>query len=257
MPFRNGVALFRRRRGRPGAAGLQGNFYPESASLAGDAVDANPSAHHLNQAFGDGETQTRAAVAPRGGGFRLSEAFKDACAGLLSQSDAGVADFDAQAGQDVQLHAAHLGELDGVREQVEQHLAQPARVSRKVGGHILLHEGEEVQVFAMGRVGNQVHGFLDQGSDIEVDGFEHQLAGVDLGEIEDIVDDREQRLATVSGHHTPETLGRELRKYRAPKDLPTMLYHIKPVFQAEVERECAALEGLNLHVLELRDHFVL
>lgn len=68
---------------------------------------------------------------------------------------------------------------------------------------------------------------------------------------------REQRLATVSGHHTPQTLDRELRKYRAPKDLPTMLYHIKPVFQAEVERECAALEGLNLHVLGLGDHFVL
>ncbi|WP_437784719.1 MBL fold metallo-hydrolase [Sorangium sp. So ce1097] len=69
--------------------------------------------------------------------------------------------------------------------------------------------------------------------------------------------DREQRLATVSGHHTPQTLAVELQKYRAPKDLPTMLYHIKPVFQNEVERECAALKGLNLEVLQLMDHFVL
>jgi 3',5'-cyclic-nucleotide phosphodiesterase len=68
---------------------------------------------------------------------------------------------------------------------------------------------------------------------------------------------REQRLATASGHHTPQTLGEELRKFRAPKDLPTMLYHIKPVFQSEVERECAALDGLNLHVLGLGDQFVL
>jgi len=68
---------------------------------------------------------------------------------------------------------------------------------------------------------------------------------------------REQRLATASGHHTPKTLAAELKKYRAPKDLPTMLYHIKPVFQAEVEKECAALKGVNLHVLQLRDHFVL
>lgn len=68
---------------------------------------------------------------------------------------------------------------------------------------------------------------------------------------------REQRLATVSGHHTPQTLGEELNKYRSPKDLPTMLYHIKPVFQAEVERECAALRDVNLHVLALGDHFVL
>ncbi len=68
---------------------------------------------------------------------------------------------------------------------------------------------------------------------------------------------REQKLATVSGHHTPRTLAADLKKYRAPKDLPTMLYHIKPVFQAEVERECAALRGLNLQVLRLQDHFVL
>lgn len=68
---------------------------------------------------------------------------------------------------------------------------------------------------------------------------------------------REQSLATVSGHHTPRTLEAELRKLRAPQDLPTLLYHIKPVFQSEVERECAALKGLNMHVLQLLDHFVL
>jgi 3',5'-cyclic-nucleotide phosphodiesterase len=68
---------------------------------------------------------------------------------------------------------------------------------------------------------------------------------------------RQQRLATVSGHHTPATLAKDLAKYRAPRDLPTLLYHIKPVFQAEVEQECAALPGLNLQVLQLGDQFVL
>ena len=68
---------------------------------------------------------------------------------------------------------------------------------------------------------------------------------------------REQRLADVSCHHTPQTLAKDLAKYRAPQDLPTLLYHIKPVFQAEVETECAALPGLNLQVLQLGDHFVL
>jgi 3',5'-cyclic-nucleotide phosphodiesterase len=68
---------------------------------------------------------------------------------------------------------------------------------------------------------------------------------------------REQRLATVSGHHTPQTLALDLKKYRAPADLATLLYHIKPVFQAEVERECAALPGLNLEVCQLGDQFVL
>lgn len=68
---------------------------------------------------------------------------------------------------------------------------------------------------------------------------------------------REQRLATASGHHTPRTLGIELRKHHRSKELPFILYHIKPVFQAEVEKECAKLRGLNLTIPNLGDHFLL
>jgi 3',5'-cyclic-nucleotide phosphodiesterase len=68
---------------------------------------------------------------------------------------------------------------------------------------------------------------------------------------------REQRLATVSGHHTPRTLVKDLKKFGKPQDLPTLLYHIKPVFQGEVEQECAKLKGVNLTVLGIGDHFVL
>lgn len=68
---------------------------------------------------------------------------------------------------------------------------------------------------------------------------------------------REQKLATVSGHHTPRTLAKDLAKYGKPKDLPTLLYHIKPVFQSEVEQECAKLKGVNLAVMGLGDQYVL
>jgi cAMP phosphodiesterase len=68
---------------------------------------------------------------------------------------------------------------------------------------------------------------------------------------------REQKLATDSGHHTPRTLIKDLKKYGKPQDLPTLLYHIKPVFQGEVEQECARLKGVNLTVTALGDQFVL
>jgi len=68
---------------------------------------------------------------------------------------------------------------------------------------------------------------------------------------------REQKLATVSGHHTPRTLHKDLKKFGKPKDLPTLLYHIKPVFQGEVEQECASLKGVNLSVMGIGDQFVL
>jgi 3',5'-cyclic-nucleotide phosphodiesterase len=66
---------------------------------------------------------------------------------------------------------------------------------------------------------------------------------------------REQQLASDSGHHTPKTLGKDLKKFGKPQDLPTLLYHIKPVFQGEVEQECARLKGVNLTVTALGDQF--
>jgi 3',5'-cyclic-nucleotide phosphodiesterase len=65
--------------------------------------------------------------------------------------------------------------------------------------------------------------------------------------------DELEGLARASGHHTPRTLAADLRKLTAPKDVPTLLYHIKPSFQARVERECARLKGLDLTVLALGD----
>ncbi len=68
---------------------------------------------------------------------------------------------------------------------------------------------------------------------------------------------REQRIATLSGHHTPQTLAVELKKLERHKDLPFLLYHIKPSFQQEVERECAKLKGCDLTVVNIGDQFVL
>ena len=68
---------------------------------------------------------------------------------------------------------------------------------------------------------------------------------------------REQKLATASGHHTPRTLALDLKKHNRAKELPFLLYHIKPVFQAEVEKECAKLKGLNLTIPNLGDNFLL
>ncbi|MBK6691147.1 MAG: 3',5'-cyclic-nucleotide phosphodiesterase [Myxococcales bacterium] len=67
----------------------------------------------------------------------------------------------------------------------------------------------------------------------------------------------EQRIATLSGHHTPQTLLTDLKKLHRHKELPFLLYHIKPSFQATVERECAKLKGCDLTIVNLGDQFVL
>jgi len=65
------------------------------------------------------------------------------------------------------------------------------------------------------------------------------------------------RLARDSGHHTPESLGRDMQKLIRRSELPTLLYHIKPSFQRTVERECARLKRLNLTICALGDQFIL
>jgi ribonuclease BN (tRNA processing enzyme) len=66
---------------------------------------------------------------------------------------------------------------------------------------------------------------------------------------------REDALARVSGHYTPRTLGEDLQKLGRGRDLPTLLYHIKPFYQREVEEECARLRGFSLEVPRLDDLF--
>ena len=69
--------------------------------------------------------------------------------------------------------------------------------------------------------------------------------------------DEHHRLAQVSGHHTPESLERELGKLHDHRDLPILLYHIKPVFEAVVEKELARIRDRNLEICRLGDQFIL
>lgn len=70
-------------------------------------------------------------------------------------------------------------------------------------------------------------------------------------------------LAKVSGHHTPESLALELGKLdrldgevaAIARELPILLYHIKPVFEHPVERELARITQRNLEISRLGARF--
>lgn len=51
---------------------------------------------------------------------------------------------------------------------------------------------------------------------------------------------REQRLATISGHHTPKTLKADLAKLGRGQRPPTFVFHMKPRFEEEIRAEIAA-----------------
>jgi len=64
-------------------------------------------------------------------------------------------------------------------------------------------------------------------------------------------------LALQSRHLTPRMLSDELGKLEHRRELPIMIYHIKPAFEAEVLKELAQLRGRNLQILQLEDEFIL
>ena len=65
----------------------------------------------------------------------------------------------------------------------------------------------------------------------------------------------QQALATVSGHHTPQTLEQELGKLNGHGKLPVLLYHIKPACEREVIREIRRLARKNLLVVRNGQRF--
>ncbi|HET6417270.1 MAG TPA: 3',5'-cyclic-nucleotide phosphodiesterase [Polyangiales bacterium] len=67
----------------------------------------------------------------------------------------------------------------------------------------------------------------------------------------------ESELAFQSRHLTPDTLSTELSKLELSEELPILLYHIKPTFEAKVLRELAGVRGRNLQILQLEDEFLL
>lgn len=77
--------------------------------------------------------------------------------------------------------------------------------------------------------------------------------------------DDHHRLAKVSGHHTPQSLEVELGKLdrltgpgeSAARQLPVLLYHIKPVFESQVERELARIAHRNMEICRLGEQFIL
>ena len=87
------------------------------------------------------------------------------------------------------------GELDGVAEEVDQDLLQAQGVAlHGTQGHRRWADAQGQALGAGGGRQQAVHS-LEEGRRIEGPGLQAQLAGLDLGEVEDIVDDPQQGLA--------------------------------------------------------------
>jgi ribonuclease BN (tRNA processing enzyme) len=59
-----------------------------------------------------------------------------------------------------------------------------------------------------------------------------------------------QKLAEMSGHLTPNDLKKELEKLRRKLEIPVLIYHMKPEYDAEIRKELKELKLPGLEVLK-------
>ena len=133
---------------------------------------------------------------------RLLEGPEDPLPPVGRDADAGVGHREAEDGLPLGRgavgdfhphgHLALLGELDRVADQVEQHLPQPARVADQGVGHVRLHVAGQLQPLGPGPHGQGPHGVAQRRPEREVGRVQLQLAGLDLREVEQVVDEAEE-----------------------------------------------------------------
>ena len=195
----------RLRSGRRGGRGCDDGDERERAAGARRARDVDVSAHQRNDAVRDGESQAGAAEFPRDRGVGLLEGLEQLGARRLRHPDARVAHGEPDV-QRVVRHVHRFGrefdlarrrELHGVRQQVQQHLAQPLRIAAHDGRQHGVRAPEEGQPLRAGAERDRAHRLEHQVAQIERRVVQLELARLELAEVEDVVDDRLERRAAV------------------------------------------------------------
>ena len=125
--------------------------------------------------------------------------------GLLALGDADSRVPDSEVQQNlvlglalplhVQHHFAFLSELQRVAHQIENDLSQAVVVANHHVGHVEMDIERQFQSQPIGADGKQFHGVSETLAQVERLVVQHELSGLDLGEVQDIVDDRQQSFA--------------------------------------------------------------
>ena len=181
------------------ATDLQTRREPEDAAGTGQSIDADLAAHQFGQAARDGEAETGAAVLARRRVVRLFEGVEEARQGVGRDADAAVAYFEAHAHlafafveeAGAQDDVAGFGEFHGVHRVIEQRLLQAHRVAAQRGGELGALDVEP-QSLGPRAFGDDGADRVEQVADVDRCVVEREFAGLDLRDVENVVDDSEQ-----------------------------------------------------------------
>ena len=195
---RQGVVAKRaraRRRGR--------ERHADARAEAFSARDFDRAAHELDELARDGEPETGSAVAAAGIGFALLKGLEEAPLGVGAHADAGVLYAEAQRlpavraveHLDLQADASGRRELDRIAHQVGEHLAQTRRIDEMRRPQRRIDAPREQQLLAARHVLERGIDALHQAGHRAGLGAQLQFPHLDLREVEDVVDQGEERAA--------------------------------------------------------------
>jgi hypothetical protein len=106
-------------------------------------------------------------------------------------------------------------EFDGIADEVDEHLPQTRRVAEDAVGNAGVDIGNELELLAVGLHCQRLESAAKAVAEAELDLFQIELAGLDLREIEDVVDQRQQRFGRLL--NDLEVLALHRRKF-GPQD---------------------------------------
>ena len=218
-------------RGEAGCGFPESRGEPESRTLARGAFEADLAPHESDELLGDGQAQAGAPELAGGRGVGLRERVENPGLRLKRNPDTLVGDAELEEDPggwrlgdvDADLDLAFLGKFDGVSDEVVEHLAEAAGVAAENAGDLRREQGHEAELFGHGAGGVELHHALEQLREHKIARLHFHVARLDLGEVQDVVDDGQQRMrAGLDGVGQGELAGceRRLQEHRVDSDDP-------------------------------------
>jgi hypothetical protein len=130
-------------------------------------------------------------------------------------------------------------ELDGVTREVEQDLAQPPGIAGQVAGHVRIGQADELQAGLVGANGDDGSEVIEEAAQVEVDTLQLEPAGLDLAEVEDVVDKGQERIGRRSDGLGEAALGGIERRVQQEPGHADHAVHRRPDLVAHVGQEIA------------------
>ena len=255
-------------RGHPG----QRKREAEGAPCGGGAIDLDATVHQIDKLARNGQPESGAAILARDRRVGLRESSKDRIELVRGDSAPGVTHAEAnQVGFGAAFDAldAHgdlsaLGEFHRVADQVREHLAQPCGVAAQHPGNIGPDVVKKLDPLLRCPQRQAATGFAHDRRGRKIDRLDLQPPRLDAREVEDVIDDREQRIGR--GFHCEQILPLLARDARIEHEIghPDDAVHRRADFVAHVGEEIAfgtarglgrllGLEQLELAQLALGD----